>query len=74
MYVYVLYRNPKRWMDLDASWHVGGPLGGEGSWGCFNPVPPTPGYGVCKGGTGCLWSHSSEFWQKLYKTKVAGHP
>ena len=23
---------------------------------------------------GCLWSHSCAFWQKLYKTKVAGHP
>ena len=30
---------------------------------------PPPGYGVCKGGMGCL---SHEFWQKLYKTKVEG--
>ena len=42
--------------------------------GGFNPVPPPPGYGVHKGGTGCLWSLNLAFWQKLYKTKVVGHP
>ena len=45
-------------------------LGGGG----FDPVPPPPGYGVRKGGTGCLWSLNRAFWQKLYKTKVAGNP
>ena len=39
-----------------------------------HPPPPTPGYGVRKGGAGCLWSLNRAFWQKLYKTKVAGHP
>ena len=37
-------------------------------------TPPPPGYGVHKGGKGCLWSLNRAFWQKLYKTKVAGHP
>ena len=36
--------------------------------------PNTPGYRVCKGGQGCLWSLNCEFWQKLYKTKVAKPP
>ena len=31
-------------------------------------------YRVHKGGAGCLWSLNRAFWQKLYKTKVAGHP
>ena len=43
---------------------------GRGCW----PHTPTPGYGVRKGGTGCLWSLSHVFWQKLHKTEVAGHP
>ena len=42
--------------------------------GGFNLVPPPPGYGVRKGGPGCLWSLNRAFWRKLYKTKVAGHP
>ena len=71
--VSILYRNPHGWTDRDEIWHGGGPRGGEGSWGGFNPVPPPPpGYGVCKGGMGCLWSLNRAFWRKLYKTKVAG--
>ena len=42
MYVYVLYRKPSSWMDLDEIWHIGGPQGQEGSWDIFNPVPPPP--------------------------------
>ena len=44
--------------------------------GGFRPgtPTPTPGYGVRKGGAGCLWSLNHVFWRKLYKTKVAGHP
>ena len=40
-------------------------LGGVSAW---YPHPPTPGYGygVRKGGTGCLWSLNHAFWQKLY--------
>ena len=34
--------------------------------GGFDPVPPPPGYGVRKGGAGCLWSLNRAFWQKLY--------
>ena len=34
----------------------------------FRPGTPTPL------GTGCLWSLNRAFWQKLYETKVAGHP
>ena len=40
----------------------------------FYPVPHAPGFGVHKGGSGCLWSLNHAFWQKLFKTKVAGHP
>ena len=54
MYVFVLHRNPNRWTDLDKIWHVGGRQEQEGSWGGFNPVPPTYGYGVDKGGIRCL--------------------
>ena len=32
-------------------------LGGGG----FDPVPPPPGYGVHKGGVGCLWSLNRAF-------------
>ena len=47
--------------------------GGEGSWGGgFNMIPPPSGYGVHKGGLGCLWSLSRAFWQKLNRTKVVG--
>ena len=74
MYVNVLYRNPNWRKDLVEIWHIGGPRGREGSWGCFNPVPTPPGYGVHKGDMGCLWSHSLAFWQNLYKTKFAGRP
>ena len=45
-------------------------LGGGG----FQPNTPTPGCGVRKGGPRCLWNLSCAFWQKLYKTKVAGPP
>ena len=65
MYVYVLYRNPNRWRDLVE-------MAGR-FLGVFQPSTP-PRHGVLKGGTRCLWSHSCAFWQKLYKTKVAGHP
>ena len=30
--------------------------------GFFDPVPPPPGYGVCKGGMGCLCSLNRVFW------------
>ena len=36
-------------------------------------TPPSPGYRVHKGGPGDLWSISHAFWQKLHKTKAAGH-
>ena len=36
--------------------------------------PNPPGYGVRKGGVGCLWSLNRAIWRKLYKTKVAGRP
>ena len=49
MYVYVLYRNLNCWTDFDGIWNIGGPQGQEGSWGCFNPVPPPPGTGCIKG-------------------------
>ena len=48
--------------------------GGKVLGGVLTRYPHPPGYGVHKGGTGCLWSLNREFWQKLYKTKVAGHP
>ena len=41
MYVYVLYRNPNRWTDLDEIWQVGGPGGRKGSEG-YQPSTPTP--------------------------------
>ena len=47
-------------------------LEGEGSWVFFDLVP-TPGDRVRKQGAGCLWRLNGAFWQKLYKTKVAGH-
>ena len=40
-------------------------------WG-FDPEPQPPR--VHKGGTGCLWSLSHSFWQKLYKQKLQGAP
>ena len=44
-------------------------------WGwVFWPCTPSPlRYRVCKGDPGCLWSLNCAFWQKLQKTKVAGH-
>ena len=43
--------------------------------GEFRPgTPLPPGYRVHKGGTGCLWSLNHAFLQKLYETKIAGHP
>ena len=39
MDVYVLYRNPNHWMDLDEIWQVGGPWGWEGSWGVSTQYP-----------------------------------
>ena len=48
--------------------------GGKDLGGVSTRYPHPPGYGVCKGGVGCLWSLSHAFWQKLYKTKVAGTP
>ena len=32
LFVYVLYRNPNHWMNLDEIWPGGGPQGWEGSW------------------------------------------
>ena len=61
----VLYRNLNRWTDLDEIWHGGGPRGGNVMGGGFNQVPSTPG---------CVWSLSCAFLQKLYETKVVGHP
>ena len=58
-------------MDLDEIWHVGGPQGQKVLGGVSTQHLPPPGYEVHKGGTGCLWSHSRDFWQKLFKTKVA---
>ena len=49
-------------MDIDEIWQAGGPLVREGFWG-FQPITPTPGYRVHKGGTGCLWSLSHVFWK-----------
>ena len=49
MYVYVIYRNPNRWTDLDKLWRVGGPQGRDGSWGGVNPVPLTPWVQVVSG-------------------------
>ena len=58
------------WWNLASRWslRVRRFLGG------FNTVPPHPQVQGAKGGTGCLWSLSRAFWQKLYKTKVAGRP
>ena len=66
----VLCRNPNRWTVLDEIWHRGGSQGQEGSWEVN--LYPTPRYGVRKGGLGYLWSLRGVFWQKPYKTKVAG--
>ena len=43
-------------------------------WFFLTRYPHPLGYGVCKGGLGCLWSLNRAFLWKLYKTKVAGHP
>ena len=69
----VLYQNPNHCIDQDKIWYWGGPQGREGSGG-VSLVPPTPGYGVCKGGMGCLWNLNHVFWWKLYKTIVARRP
>ena len=47
---------------------------GKGLGGVSARYPHPPGYGVHKGGAGCLWSLNRAFWRKLYKTKVGGHP
>ena len=60
--VSVLYRNPNSWTDQDEIWHGGVPRGGQGSWGFLTRYPPPPGYGVRKGGAGCLWSLNHAFW------------
>ena len=49
-------------------------LKGEGSSGGFDPVPPSPRYGVRKGGAGCHWSLNRAFWRKLIKQKLQGAP
>ena len=43
-------------------------------WFFLTRYPHPLGYGVCKGGLGCLWSLNRAFLWKLYKTKVARHP
>ena len=70
----VLYRNPNGWTDRDEIWHRGGPRGGEGSWGGFDPVPPPPGYGVRKGGTGCSGASTVRFGENFIKQKLQGTP
>ena len=41
---------------------------------CFDPVPPPPGHGLCKGNLWCLWSLNHEFWQKLINQKLLSTP
>ena len=44
-------------------------------WLGWTPPTLTPGVqGAQKGGPVGFWSLRGAFWQKLYKTKVAGHP
>ena len=40
--------------------------GGKVLGGVSARYPHPPGYGVRKGGAGCLWSLNRAFWQKLY--------
>ena len=74
MFVYVLYRNPNRWMDLDEIWHIGGPWGREGS-GFFLTQYPHPS------GTECIkrvWGVSGAtavcFDKNFIKQKLQGTP
>ena len=67
MYVYVLYRNPNHWTDLDEIWQVGGPWGWEGSWGVSTQYPHPRVQGV----SGASAVH---FGKNFIKQKLQGAP
>ena len=72
--VYVLYRNPNHWKDLDEIWKRGGPQGWELSVGDWTGTSDPAGMGCIKGVWGAYGASRLQFVQKLYKTNMAGHP
>ena len=49
--VFVHYRNPNCWTDLDEIWHRGGPQGVKVLGFFLTWYPHSPGYRVGKGGS-----------------------
>ena len=74
--VCVLYRRPHRWTYRAQIWH-GGPHLPQGGYRIhFVPehLPPPPGGGRPKSGSGDPCSPNGAFLWKFHKTKVAGRP
>ena len=70
----VLYRNPNRWRDRDEIWYWGGPREAGFLGGGVDPVPPSPAYGVCKGGPVASGASAMQFGEKFLKQKLQGAP
>ncbi len=73
--VYIRYRNPNHWTDLNEICHGDTPQWGKGSYLGFDPIPPPLGQGGPKQGLPCLCSlNNCSIWCKFYQTKAVGHP